>query len=114
MAKMLKAIHTQESKKVSRENAKAVVAELRVMKMPETAKKVDAGIEEILTYFDFPTEHWIKLRTNNAIERLNWEIRRRTRVVGSFLDGNSALMLVCSRLRHVAGNQWDCKKESCM
>ena len=38
------------------------------------------------------------------------EIRRRTRVVGTFPDGNSALMLVCARLRHVAGNQWGSKK----
>ena len=44
------------------------------------------------------------------IERLNREIRRRTRVVGTFSDGNSALMLVCARLRHVAGTQWGCKK----
>ena len=44
------------------------------------------------------------------IERLNREIRRRTRVVGTFPDGNSALMLVCARLRHVAGTQWVCKK----
>ena len=43
-------------------------------------------------------------------ELLNREIRRRTRVVGTFLDGNSALMLVCARLRHVAGTQWGCKK----
>ena len=46
----------------------------------------------------------------NVIERLNREIRRRTRVVGSFPDGNSALMLVCARLRHVAGSQWGNKK----
>lgn len=45
------------------------------------------------------------------IERLNREIRRRTRVVGTFPDGNSALMLVCARLRHVAGGaQWGSKK----
>ena len=44
------------------------------------------------------------------IERLNREIRRRTRVVGTFPDGNSALMLVCARLRHVAGTQWGNKK----
>ena len=44
------------------------------------------------------------------IERLNREIRRRTRVVGTFPDGNSALMLVCARLRHVAGTQWGSKK----
>ena len=37
-------------------------------------------------------------------------IERRTRVVGAFPDGNSALMLVCARLRHVAGTQWGSKK----
>ena len=67
------------------------------------AKKVEDGIEETLTYCDFPSEHWTRIRTNNLIERLNREIRRRTRVVGTFPDGNSALMLVCARLRHVAG-----------
>ena len=59
------------------------------------------GVEETLTYFAFPSEHWTRIRTNNAIERLNREIRRRTRVVGCFPDGNSALMLVCARLRQV-------------
>ena len=71
---------------------------------------MEDGIEETLTYCDFPSEHWSRIRTNNVIERLNREIRRRTRVVGSFLDGNSALMLVCARLRHVAGTQWGNKK----
>ena len=90
--------------------AKAVVAELRAMKLKEAAKKVEDGIEETLTYCDFPSEHWTRIRTNNVIERLNREIRRRTRVVGTFPDGNSALMLVCARLRHVAGTQWGNKK----
>ena len=103
-------IHAQESKKASREKAKAVVAELRAMKLKEAAKKVEDGIEETLTYCDFPSEHWTRIRTNNVIERLNREIRRRTRVVGTFPDGNSALMLVCARLRHVAGTQWGNKK----
>ena len=110
VAKMLKAIHAQESKKASREKAAAVVPELKAMKLPEAAKKVEAGIEETLTYCDFPSKHWVKIRTNNIIERMNREIRRRTRVVGAFPDGNSALMLVCARLRHVAGTQWGCKK----
>ena len=110
VAKMLKAIHAQESKKASREKAAAVVSELKAMKLPEAAKKVEACIEETLTYCDFPSEHWEKIRTNNVIERMNREIRRRTRVVGAFPDGNSALMLVCARLRHVAGTQWGCKK----
>ena len=38
------------------------------------------------------------------------EIRRRTRVVGAFPDGNSALMLVAARLRHIAGTQWGSKR----
>ena len=107
---MLKAIHAQESKKASREKARAVVAELKAMKLKEAARKVEDGVEETLTYCDFPFEHWTRIRTNNVIERLNREIRRRTRVVGCFPDGNSALMLVCARLRHVAGTQWGNKK----
>ena len=110
VAKMLKAIHAQESKKAAREKAKAVSEELRAMKLKEAAKKVEDGIEETLTYCDFPSEHWTRIRTNNCLERLNREIRRRTRVVGCFPDGNSALMLVCARLRHVAGTKWGNKK----
>ena len=110
VAKMLKAIHAQESKKAAREKAQAVVEELRSMKLKEAAKKVEDSIEETLTYCDFPSEHWNRIRANNVIERLNREIRRRTRVVGCFPDGNSALMLVCARLRHVAGTQWGNKK----
>ena len=107
---MLKAIHAQESKKASREKAKAVAAELRALKLKEAAKKIEDSVEETLTYCDFPSEHWTRIRTNNVIERLNREVRRRTRVVGSFPDGESALMLVCARLRHVAGTQWGSKK----
>ena len=70
----------------------------------------NVAIEETLTYMDFPPEHWQKIRTNNVIERLNREIRRRTRVVGTFPDDHSALMLVCAKLRHVAGTQWGGKK----
>ena len=88
----------------------AVVAQLKEMKLKEADKKVEDGIEETLTYCDFPSEHWTRIRTNNGIERLNREIRRPTRVVGTFPDGNSALMLVCARLRYVAGSQWGNKK----
>ncbi len=107
---MLKAIHAQENKRAAREKAKAVVVELKAMKLKEAAKKVEDSVEETLTYCDFPYEHWTRIRTNNVIERLNRKIRRRTRVVGTFPGGNAALMLVCARLRHVAGTQWGNKK----
>ena len=59
VAKMLKAIHAQESKKAAREKARAVIAELREMKLKEAAKKVEDGIEETLTYCDFPPEETV-------------------------------------------------------
>lgn len=110
VAAMLKAIHAQESKEAAKEKAAAVAEKLRDMKLKEAAKKVEDGILETLTYMDFPYAHWSKLRSNNVIERLNREIRRRTRVVGTFPDGNSALMLVCARLRHVASKAWGTKR----
>ena len=110
VAAMLKAIHAQEDLESAREKAKAVAEKLRAMKLAEAAKKVDSSIEETLTYMHFPREHWTRIRTNNGIERIMKEIRRRTRVVGSFPDGNSALMLVCARLRHIASSNWGTKR----
>jgi len=110
VAAMLKAIHAQEDKAAAREKAKAVAARLREMKLKKAAEKLENGIEETLTYMDFPGEHWTRIRTNNGIERIMREIRRRTRVVGAFPDGNSALMLVCARLRHVSASRWGEKR----
>ena len=110
VAKMLKAIHACECKAAAKEKAAKVVEQLKEMKLHQAAKKLEDGIDETLTYMHFPKEHWTRIRTNNTIERLNREIRRRTKVVGTFPDGNSALMLVCARLRHVAGTQWGAKK----
>ena len=59
---------------------------------------------------EFPDGHRRRIRTNNMIERLNREIRRRTRVVGGFPDGNSALMLVCARIRYVTANEWSTRR----
>lgn len=114
VTRMLKAIHAQESKEAARKKACDVVEKLRSMRLNEAAKKVEDGIEETLTYMDFPSQHWLKIRTNNVIERMNREIRRRTRVVGTFPDGKSALMLVCARLRYVSGKEWGSKRYLCM
>lgn len=51
-----------------------------------------------------------QLRTNNTLERLNREVKRQTKVVGTFPDGQSALMLVCARLRYVASTDWGTKR----
>lgn len=110
VAMMLKAIHAQESKEAAREKAAQVAVKLKEMKLSAAAKKLTDGIEETLAYMDFPTQHWTRIRTNNTIERLNREIKRRTKAIGAFPDGQSALMLVCARLRHVAGTQWGTRR----
>jgi transposase-like protein len=110
VAAMLKAIHAQEDLEAAREKAALVVTKLREMKLAKAAEIVAGGIEETLQYFQFPSEHRRSLRTNNPLERLMREIRRRTRAVGAFPDGNSALILVSARLRHVVGTLWGRKR----
>lgn len=61
VAMMLKAIHAQESKEAAREKAEQVAQKLREMKLSSAAKKVEDGIEETLTYMDFPTQHWSRI-----------------------------------------------------
>jgi len=106
VAAMLKAIHAQEDRAAARQKAQAVVAKLESMRLGKAADVVLSGCDETLSYMSFPREHWTRLRTNNMLERIMREIRRRTRVVGNFPDGQSALMLVGARLRHVAGTKW--------
>ena len=106
---MLKAIHAQENKNTACIKAQAVAQQLREMKLT-AAKKIETGIDETLTYMDYPAQHWNKIRTTNLIERVNREIKRRTRVIGAFPDGQSALMLVCTRLRYIAGTDWGAKR----
>jgi transposase-like protein len=107
---MLKAIHAQEDRKAVAEKMKAVIGDLRAMKLNKAAELLEENGHETLTYYGFPDSHWIKLRTNNPLERIMREIRRRTRVVGAFPDGKSCLNLAAARLRHIAGTQWSARK----
>jgi len=110
VAAMLKAIHAQENRQEALKKAQNVAKKLELMKLGKAAKLLNEGIEETLSYYDFPEEHHRRIRTNNPLERIMREIRRRTRVVGAFPDGNSALMLVAARLRHIAGTKWGLKQ----
>ena len=110
VAAMLKAIHAQENHAEATKKAQAVAEKLEGMKLKEAAKTVREGAQETLEYMRFPQEHWLRIRTNNPLERINREIRRRTQVVGCFPDGESALMLAAARLRHVAGSKWGSKR----
>ena len=106
---MLKAIHAQESREAADTKAKAIVDDLRASKMSKAADLVEQAVHETLTYYGFPDIYWQKIRTNNPLERIMKEIRRRTRVVGAFPDGQSCLNLAAARLRHIAGTTWSAK-----
>lgn len=110
VAAMLKAIHAQEDRMAALAKAKEVEQKLLAMKLPEAAKVVREGVEATLRYMSCAREHWIKIRTTNPLERIMREIRRRTRVVGNFPDGKSAMLLVAARLRYIAGTRWGLKK----
>jgi putative transposase len=106
VAAMLKAIHAQEDREAALKKSEDVVEKLHRMRLGKAAECVESGVSETLSYMSFPTEHWRMLRSNNVLERIMREIRRRTRVVGAFPDGRSALMLVAARLRHIASSKW--------
>ena len=106
VARMLKAIHAQEDRHSAANKIREVITKLKAMRLANAAEMVEAKAHETLTYFAFPSNHWRQIKTNNPLERIIREIRRRTRVVGAFPDGNSALMLVAARLRHIASTRW--------
>ena len=110
VAAMLKAIHAQESREAALDKANKVIADLRAMRLQKAADLVERCIRETLAYYSYPQTHWLKIRTNNPLERIMREIRRRTRVVGAFPDGDSAVMLVAARLRHIASSKWGVRK----
>jgi len=110
VAAMLKAIHAQEDIESAQAKAQAVADKLEAMKLRKAAEKVRHDAHETFRYYHFPSEHWRQLRTNNMLERIMREIRRRTRVVGCFPDGHSALMLAAARLRYVAGSRWGTRR----
>jgi putative transposase len=107
---MLKAIHASEDIVAAREKAVRVIEKLRASRLTRAAELAEAAVEGTLTYYAFPEEHWRRVRTNNPLERILREIRRRTRVVGAFPDGQSALNLAAARLRHIAGTAWSTKR----
>ncbi len=87
-----------------------MIAELHRQSLTRAAKLIEESIGETLTFYAFPDSHWIKIRTNNPLERIMKEIRRRTKVVGAFPDGQSCLNLAAARLRQIAGSHWSTRK----
>lgn len=62
--------------------------------IPEALSCLRDGFAAATRYYDFPPAHWSRIRSNNGIERLNAEIKRRVRAVGAFPDRDSAQRLI--------------------
>jgi transposase-like protein len=72
---------------------------------PEAVACLEHGFAAATQYYAFPEEHWVRIRTNNGLERLHGEIKRRTRAVGAFPDRASALRLITA-VALAATNIW--------
>ena len=109
VARALKAIFAQESFDEAEKKARSFIADQK-KDLPGATKILGEGLSEALTYFQFPAEHWARIRTNNPMERLLREVKRRLKVVGTFPDVDSALMLATARLKWTQENTWEQKR----
>ena len=111
VSRMLRAVYAQESREEARAKAKTTAAQLCGKgNLPPPPGPWNRVPEKTPSTHAFPGSRWRKTRANNTLERLNREIRRRTNVVGSFPDGQAALMLVAGRLRYVLFHLWGTRK----
>jgi putative transposase len=93
VATMVRTIFAQPDAATVREQHARIVAQLE-QRLPEAAALLEEAGSDLLAFTGFPKEHWRQLWSNNSLERLNKEIRRRTDVVGIFPDRPSVIRLV--------------------
>lgn len=106
----VKAIFVRTSQADARE-ALDEVAKLLDSKCPKASELLRAMAEDVLAYMVFPQEHWRQLHSTNPLERLNREIRRRTRVVGIFPNTTSLLRLVTMLLAE-QDDEWQASEKA--
>jgi transposase-like protein len=92
VATMVRTIFAQPDADTVREQHRRIVDQLST-RFPEAAAMLEEAGPDLLAT-SFPKEHWRQLWSNNSLERLNKEIRRRTDVVGIFPDRAAVIRLV--------------------
>lgn len=105
VAAALKAIYAQESEPEARAKAARFVEQYATT-LAQAVKVLRSGLSDTLTYYRYPSEHWRRIRTNNALERLLREVKRRLRVVGAFPDPGAAVLLATARLKWTQESLW--------
>jgi putative transposase len=93
VSEAMKAVFVQRDKKSAKEKAEEVIAALR-HRFAKAMEIFEAGLVDVLSYLNYPAAHRLRISSTNPIERLNLEIRRRTRVVGIFPHRGSCLRLI--------------------
>lgn len=93
IAALIRTIFVQPDTKTATAQLRAVVDQLRPY-APGVAERLEQMEADLLAYTGFPVAHWSKIWSNNPIERLNRELKRRTDVVGIFPDKASVIRLV--------------------
>ena len=93
VATMVRTIFAQPDAATVHEQHARIVDQLAT-RFPEAAALLEEAATDLLAFTGFPKEHWRQLWSNNSLERLNKEIRRRTDVVGIFPDRPSIIRLV--------------------
>jgi len=101
---LIRQMFTAISGKEARQRLAEATSQLE-RRLPKIAALIEEAEEDILAFYEFPKEHWSKLRSTNPLERFNREIGRRTDVVGIFPDDNSLIRLV-SMLAIEANDEW--------
>jgi hypothetical protein len=92
---MLKAIHAGEDIAAAREKAIRVIEKLRGLRLSRATELVEAAVEETLSYYAFPEEHWRGIRTNNPLERTDASVW----IFGKLLLRSIGLDAQCAALR---------------
>ena len=100
VAALIRTIFAQPDAKAARTQLRAVVDQLEPVE-PKVAELLQAAEDDLLAYATFPPVHWPKIWSNNPIERLNRELKRRTDVVQIFPDPESVIRLVGALLCEV-------------
>lgn len=104
VAAALRTIFAQPDQAAARRQLEAVY-EAMCKRWPKAAQVLIEAENDILAYMEFPQEHWKRIYSNNILERLNREVRRRTNVVGVFPDEPSVIRLVGAILQEQA-DEW--------